>query len=52
MPASFILQELPRVQDQILDAPPIPDQGRPQKDEDATTTTTTTTTNGRVGMAK
>ena len=43
LPASFILQELPRVQDQILDAPPIPDQGRPQKDEDA---------NGRVGMAK
>ena len=43
-PASFILQELPRVQDQILDAPPIPDQGRPQRDEDAG--------NGRVGMAK
>jgi hypothetical protein len=43
LPASFILQELPRVQDQILDAPSIPDQGRPQKDEDA---------NGRVGMAK
>ena len=43
VPASFILQELPRVQDQILDAPPIPDQGRPQKDEEG---------NGRVGMAK
>jgi len=41
LPASFILQELPRVQDQILDAPPIPEQGRPQKDE-----------GGRVGLAK
>lgn len=35
LPASFILQELPRVQDEILDAPPIPNQGRPQKDEDS-----------------
>ncbi|MEA2707736.1 MAG: hypothetical protein QOF78_337 [Phycisphaerales bacterium] len=40
-PASFILQELPRVQDEILDAPPIPEQGRPQKDEDP-----------KVGLAK
>ena len=43
MPASLILQELPGVQDQILDAPPIPNQGRPQKDEDA---------GGKVGLAK
>jgi hypothetical protein len=42
LPASFILQELPRVEDEILDAPPIPEQGRPQKDGDG----------GRVGMAK
>jgi hypothetical protein len=41
-PAAFILQELPRVQDEILDAPPIPDQGRPQKDAE----------DGKVGMAK
>ena len=43
LPASFILQELPGLKEQILDAPPIPDQGRPQKDEDD---------GGRVGMAK
>ncbi len=43
LPASFILQELPRVQDEILDAPPIPEQGRPQKDA---------ADGGKVGLAK
>ena len=32
VPASFILQELPQVQDSIYSAPVIPDQGRPQAD--------------------
>jgi hypothetical protein len=50
VPASFILQELPRVQDQIDNAPPIPEQGRPQKDEEPTTQQQD---NGnRVGLAK
>jgi hypothetical protein len=44
-PASFILEELPRVQDEIYNAPPIPEQGRPQKDEDQTS-------GKQVGMAK
>ena len=43
-PASFILQELPRLEGEIFNAPPIPDQGRPQKDEERDT--------GKVGMAK
>jgi hypothetical protein len=32
MPAAFILQDLPQVQDSIYNAPVIPDQGRPQSD--------------------
>jgi hypothetical protein len=42
LPASFIMQELPGVQDAIENAPVIPDQGRPQTDGEP----------GRVGMAK
>jgi hypothetical protein len=44
VPASFILQELPQVQDSIYSAPVIPDQGRPQTDDEAA--------GRRVGMAK
>jgi hypothetical protein len=42
VPASLILQDLPQVQDSIYSAPVIPDQGRPQTDEDRQ----------KVGMAK
>jgi hypothetical protein len=47
-PASFILQELPRVQDAIDSAPPIPEQGRPQRDEQPTTRES----GNSVGLAK
>ncbi|MEO6434937.1 MAG: flagellar basal body P-ring protein FlgI [Tepidisphaeraceae bacterium] len=43
VPASFIMQELPQVQDSIYNAPVIGDQGRPQTDGGEP---------GRVGMAK
>ena len=42
LPASFIMQELPGVQDAIENAPVIPDQGRPQTDGGT----------GSVGMAR
>jgi hypothetical protein len=42
LPASFILQELPQVQDSIYSAPVIPDQGRPQSDDEGR----------KVGLAK
>jgi hypothetical protein len=45
-PASFILQELPQVQDSIYSAPVIPDQGRPQGGP------TADENSRRVGMAK
>ena len=41
-PASFILQELPQAADSIYAAPVIPDQGRPQGEDEP----------GKVGMAK
>jgi hypothetical protein len=49
-PATFILQELPRVQDEILDAPPIPEQGRPQKDSPSNVGDGVG--DGKVGLAK
>jgi hypothetical protein len=41
VPATFVLQDLPRAHDSIYSAPIIPDQGRPQADEP-----------GKVGMAR
>ena len=43
LPALFILQELPQVQDSIYSAPVIPDQGRPQSND---------TEPRKVGMAR
>ena len=59
MPASFILQDVPIVQDSIYNAPVIPDHGRPQSDRGEHDTATTLPVDAAdaagaqpVGMAK